>query len=144
MISSVMPGLSKGMERRGGNESLEDLNGVKASVVFGKFSKDCAGIGICKVTVNTSAAKKQNQCQQCKAIIRKRHSGQIEFYFISDSICQKGKRKFFQREFFHVGESFYLPRAVTGWLGMKNPIIKAGDYPMIKRKDHILVVFNTD
>lgn len=118
-------------------------DGARANVVFGKLSKDCAGIGICKVIVNAIAATQHSHCQHCKVIIRKRHPDQIEFYFVSDSICQKSRRRFFQREFFHVGESFYLPGAITGWLGLKNPIIKAGDYPMKKMKDYILVVFYT-
>ncbi len=120
------------------------IEGVRANVVFGKLSKDCAGIGICKVTVNASSIAVEKQCRQSAAIIRKNRYGQIEFYFDPETICQPGKRKFFKREFFHVGESFYLPGEISGWLGLKNPIIQAGDYPMKKTKDYILVVFNTD
>ncbi len=120
---------------------LEEIKGIKANVVFGKISRDCAGIGICKVTVNTVAGKTNCNCPTAKAIINRDQYGQIGFYFPKKSLSLKSRIKFFQRDYFLVGESFVLPQAVTQGLGLHNPVIEAGEYPMVKRKDYICVMF---
>lgn len=123
-------------------ETVEEVEGIKANVVFGKISKDCAGIGICKVTVNSAARDTKSNCPAAKAIISKDHYGQIAFYFKLNSMCTKCKNKFFDRDYFLVGESFLLPQAITMSLGLRNPVIEAGEYPMVKMKDYICVIFS--
>lgn len=127
-----------------GQQSLDQVNqvsGIEAGVVFGKISRDCAGIGICKVTVNTKAVKPDCNCPWSKAILKKDQFGQLAFYFPNKSLSIKNRLKFFNREFFMVGESFVLPPAIAQSLGMQNIVVDAGQYPMVKMQDYICVLF---
>lgn len=122
-------------------ESNYKLHGIKSEVIFGKPSKDCAGLGICKVNVNTKSVSTQNDCPASKAIIKTDRFGQVGFYFKNESLCIKARRKYFNSSYFVLGESFVLPKQVIQLMKLKHGVIEAGEYPILKMKSHTLVLF---
>ena len=121
---------------------VEEINGIKADVVFGKTSKDCAGLGICKVSVTNSVHHSDYDCHKAQAILKKDVYGQLRFYFLTSTICSDCQKKYFPREEFLVGESFVLPKSLARAMDLPCRVIAAGRYPAVKMKDYLLVVFN--
>ncbi len=118
------------------------LNEIKADVVFGRPSKECVGVGICKVTVSAKTNNGPSTCKHAKAVVKKNFFGQLEFYFNNSSInCEKGKM-LFQGKYFTILETIVLPAEIRQALGLKIGAIKVGQYPILKMKDTILITFS--
>lgn len=117
------------------------VKGIRSDVRFGKASRDCAGLGICQVTVNAQTDDNIPTCQKAKALITKAGFGQIAFCFLNDSLCSKSRGKYFHSDHFMLGEPIILPLEVIQMFELKNGIVNTGQYPVFRTPFYTVVVF---
>ena len=123
--------------------SQQKVESIKAEVIFGRASRDCAGHGICRVQALAKQVLIDNKtCSSSIAFIQRGPDKQICFYFLNSSLCIKAQKKYFRKDTFQVQEPFMLPYGISQSFGMKqNLIIEHGLYPIVKTDKYSIVIF---
>ena len=123
--------------------SKNKIEHLRAEVIFGRASRDCAGHGICRVEVLTKQSViNTSVCSNSIAFIQQGYDKRIHFYFLNSSLCIKAQKKYFRKDTFQVQEPFMLPYGISQSFEMEqNFIIKNGLYPIVKTDKYSIVIF---
>lgn len=111
---------------------------LQAEVVLGVLSKDCRGLGICKIVPTNTLTRK---CSVTTARLEKLSDERLRFSFDAGSICKVLLCRQFLRGKFTMEEDFTLPEFVLTGLELERNVISRGDYPVLNRWGHYHVYF---
>ncbi|GEM_PF-2512668 len=122
--------------------TLVASNPIQMEIVFGRPSKDCEDIGICRINFVTDlpeAAKEACFCEtKAIAYVQQQRNGQLLFRFPKNQINPKTKITQFANNQFTVPEVFILP-APLQQLFCPRLLIEAGMYQVIDNGKDLLV-----
>ena len=115
---------------------------IQMEIVFGRPSKDCEDIGICRINFVTDLPEtvKQQCIFDTKAIVyvQQKRNGQLLFRFPKNQLNQKTKTTQFANNQFTVPEVFILP-APLQQLFCPRLLIEAGTYQVIDNGKDLLI-----
>lgn len=110
---------------------------IEAHVVFGTLSKNCRGVGICKVEVNRSPDIDTVQCgHRVPALIRKVSPGIVSFTFHRQNLNQMLLDRYFRNLEFPVPEQYSFDAEVLSALNLHDFTIRAGVYQVRVTAEH--------
>lgn len=111
---------------------------IVAEVIFGSPKKNCAGIGICKVSpvdnISTTLP-----CRSVSTEIASIKSNAIRLRLRMDGLCANLIDRQFKHGRFKMEEAFELPLWLVDKLKLSAGHIKAGSYPVIFDEEHIVI-----
>jgi len=113
--------------------------GVLAKVNLGSPSKNCLGVGICKIDL-LSLVEQDTSLLPCSsiAILKKYKKDRLSIHFKIDSLSSKAMKVHFQEGTFIVEENYTLPNRIVQLVGCRPKIFK-GFYQIEKTKDSLIV-----
>ena len=115
---------------------------IQMEIVFGRPSKDCEDIGICRINLVTDLPQASEQHCFCKkkaiALVTQQRNGQLLFRFPKNQMSQKTKITQFANRQFTVSEPFILPEPLQR-LFCPRIIIEAGVYAVKEDKDTLII-----
>lgn len=115
---------------------------IQMEIVFGRPSKDCEDIGICRINFVTDlpeAAKETCFCEtKAIAYVQQQRNGQLLFRFPKDQINPKTKITQFANNQFTVPEPYILPEPLQQ-LFCPRLLIEAGRYPITDNGTYLLI-----
>ncbi|MGA1582861.1 MAG: hypothetical protein ACO4CH_06395 [Saprospiraceae bacterium] len=116
------------------NSALTDppgLTEVKGEVIFGSLSKNCRGVGICKVDVHGEGTTNCKKCPcRATAIIEVRSPDIVRFTFFTESLNTFLYNRYFRHDEFPVPEGFVFNSQLLKVLQIDEFVIKPGVYPV--------------
>lgn len=111
---------------------------IVAEVIFGSPKKNCAGIGICKVSpvdnISTTLP-----CRSVSTEIASIKSNAIRLRLRMDGLCSNLIDRQFKHGRFKMEEAFELPLWLVDELQLAARQIKAGQYPVSFEEEHIVI-----
>lgn len=117
-------------------------NPIQMEIVFGRPSKDCEDIGICRINFVTDlpeAAKAACFCEtKAFAYVQQQRNGQLLFRFPKNQISPKTKITQFVNNQFTVPEPYILPELLQQ-LFCPRLLIEAGIYQVIDNGADLLI-----
>ena len=113
---------------------------IDAEVVFGVFSNNCAGNGICSVTPKRMATNKSCNCCTAKARIYS-YANQLLFCFPLPSLKAHLRKKHFSDKLFLQEETLIVPDLICNEFDLESYPIYHGFYPIEHWKENLLVLF---
>jgi len=116
--------------------------GVLARVNLGSPSKNCLGVGICKIDLLSLIDQDATSLSPCSsiAILKKHEEDRLSIHFKIGSLSSNVKEAHFHGDTFIVEENYILPKAVVQLVGCR-PTIFSGFYQVDKSKDSFIVYF---
>lgn len=118
---------------------------TKAHVVFGTLSKNCRGVGICKVEVNRISDTEAPRCgQRVPALIRKISSGIVSLTFHRQDLTRMLLDRYFRNLEFPVPEQYAFDTDVLSALHLNEFTICAGVYPVRITAEHYTLELRHD
>ena len=115
---------------------------IQMEIVFGRPSKDCEDIGICRINLVTDLPQASKQPCYCEkkamALVIQQRNGQLLFRFPKNQMASKTKITQFANRQFTVSEPFILPDFLQR-LFCPRILIEAGVYE-VKEEKHSLIV----
>ncbi len=111
---------------------------IVAEVIFGSPKKNCAGIGICKVSpvdnISTTLP-----CRSVSTEIASIKSNAIRLRLRMNDLCSNLIDRQFKHGRFKMEEAFELPVWLVNKLKLSAGHIKAGSYPVTFDEEHIII-----
>lgn len=130
-----------------GTEKLEqylsNLPNIEAEVVFGVFSNNCAGNGICSVTPKNIRKKRPCTCFKADARIYN-YFNQLLFSFKAQQIAPVIKEKYFATDFFLQEEALKIDLFLLEKIDLQRFTILSGQHQVWKMNYDYLLLFNHD
>lgn len=115
---------------------------IKADVLFGAPSKDCSGVGICRIGLRGTFNEEWNKCKAAAVEISLTNDKKLQLKFGIDTMCLRIKKVHFRHDYFRIQENFMLPDFVNKALGLKDKyIFKSGRYKVQVTAKNFSVVF---
>lgn len=112
---------------------------IEAEVVFGVFSNNCAGNGICRITPKN--ATKNNSCRCCSSTLRiYNYANHLLLYFPASSISQAVREKYFSNNFFLQEEDLEVPITIINKLGMESYTVHQGHYQLWQLQNDVFLL----
>jgi len=115
---------------------------ILMEIVFGRPSKDCRDIGICRASLLAETPQISKQPCDCEekviATVKQKRNGQLAFRFPKNQINPKTKITQFANDQFTVPEPFILPESLQR-LFCPRLLIEAGVYPITDEGDSLLI-----
>jgi len=121
--------------------NLSTSNRLLAKVNLGSPSKNCLGVGICKIDL-LSIRTTGTSFSPCSAIamIKKHRDDRLAICFRKDSLSSRNMKTHFHDDTFLVEESYVLPISLVRSLNCQ-PIIHQGFYRVEECKEFLSVYF---
>jgi hypothetical protein len=118
-------------------------NQVLAEVVYGLVSRDCKGMGICKIKILNwpDHQAERSQCGSSLAWIRSTGEKTLCFDFLRQTINPQQYARRFASGSFLIEEPFSYPKALLAALGSSASEIPDGNYALIHSVFFISVEF---
>lgn len=113
---------------------------LETDVVFGVFSNNCAGNGICRVTPKRLLTKGACQCCFGQARIYN-YFKQLLFFFPAKGIGEKIRKEQFTKDFFLQEEPLSVSPALLHQLGLEEYTLHQGKHPLWYWENNYLVLF---
>ncbi len=102
---------------------------VKSNVTLGSPRYECAGTGICSLTMFRQPLLSRTNCQQTTGwLSTSEGSNTISIYFVRQVLCSRLYANHFYKGVFKMTESISVPRDMCEALGMKSAILAPGEY----------------
>lgn len=117
---------------------------VRADVEFGQPSKNCSGLGICRINLmyaDTYSAAKNCQCNSARTIISVTNSKRLRFTFVKNEIDDRVLDQYFGGYSFTVLEDINIPKPIIQKFDLKYDLIKYGNYLIIESKHFLTILF---
>ena len=118
--------------------------GVYAEARFGIPSKNCVGLGVCKLEL-LSSVKSWNKpscaCHKGRVLIHKTTSDRLCFLFEKTSLSLPTIQQHFSSTTFVIHEDFQLTTMIAKQLGQTSYILRQGYYPIIDLEAFYKVIF---
>ncbi len=111
---------------------------IVAEVIFGSPKKNCAGIGICKVSPVDNMSTTL-PCRSVSTEIASIKSNAVRLRLRMDGLCSNLIDRQFKHGRFKMEEAFELPLWLVDKLKLSASHIKAGSYPVIFDEAHIVI-----
>lgn len=109
---------------------------IIAEVIFGSPKKNCAGIGICKVSPVDNATTVM-PCRSVRTEIAGVRNNSLRLRVPMDGLCANLIDRQFRLGRFKMEEAFELPEWLVAQLQLPASRIKAGSYPVNFSERHI-------
>ncbi len=109
---------------------------ITAEVIFGSPKKNCAGIGICKVSPVDNATTAM-PCRSVRTEIAGIRNNSLRMRVPMDGLCANLIDRQFRLGRFKMEEAFELPAWLVTHLQLPASHIKAGSYPVSFSDRHI-------
>jgi len=116
---------------------------IQAGVEFGMPSKDCRGLGICRISLHPIGTRKSNlacSCSQTIASMQLLANGQLQMRFSQSSLPTAIIRQQFINNIFIVQESYTLPAEIAQVIG-RTKVIRPGHYRIEEQGRYFVVHF---
>lgn len=115
---------------------------IQMEIVFGRPSKDCADIGICRINLISdlpTSSKEGCDCKDtAKAWVQQNRNGQLVFRFPKNQINPNIFNTQFANNYFTVIEDYIFPELLQD-LFYPRIEIKHGHYPITEEKDCLVI-----
>lgn len=115
---------------------------IQMEIVFGRPSKDCADIGICRINLITDLPTSSKEGCDCGniaiAFVQQQRNGQLLFRFPKNQLTPKTIDTQFVDNLFTVPEPYILPDLLQA-LFCPRILIEAGRYPITEIDDLLIV-----
>lgn len=116
------------------NSALSDPPGrsaISAEVIFGSLSKNCRGVGICKVDVHGETLSNCKKCPcRASASIEVLSDDSVRFTFRTESLNTFLYNRYFKHDEFPVPEGFVFQPDLLNALSLDTFVVKPGIYPV--------------
>ena len=111
--------------------TFSSYRSIQAHVVFGTLSKNCRGVGICKVEVNRTDSDDPPACgRRVPVLMKKIAPGIVSLAFHRDELSRSLLDRYFRNLEFPVPEQYVFESTELKALGMSEFTIRAGVYPV--------------
>lgn len=124
-------------------EPVQDSTQILVEVVYGLASRDCKGMGICKINAAQSIdpAQLNSSCNASLAYLQVLNAATIRFDFLKTSITAAQFAQRFASGSFLLEEPFYFSTAILSKLAPCGGRIPEGAYPILHRPEFISIDF---
>ena len=112
---------------------------ITAEVIFGSPKKNCAGIGICKVSPVDNVTQAM-PCRSVRTEIASVKRNTLRFWVPMDGLCANLIDRQFRLGRFKMEEAFELPNWLVSQLQLSAGKIKAGSYPVTFKDSSIEIL----
>lgn len=112
---------------------------ITAEVIFGSPKKNCAGIGICKVSPVDNVTTVM-PCRSVRTEVASIKRNSLRLRVPMDGLCANVLDRQFRLGRFKMEETFELPRWLVAQLQLAATHIKAGSYPVTFSERHVEIV----
>ena len=112
---------------------------VRAEVVLGSPSANCAGVGICRVMALGENAGLS--CPTVPALISITEEGKLRLEFQKSSMEGRFMRRHFRWSLFQVFEPYLVPYHILGHTKLEQRTIRPGIYQVWEVEDTLIVDF---
>ena len=109
---------------------------LKAEVTFGAPDKNCAGCGICRVSIEFSS---EVQCEFATAYISRIDIDQLEFSFLKKSICPKVRKRHFSDHVFMIEPNCPIPDLIKSHFNLPQKWLQPGVYEVRESKSFLTI-----
>lgn len=127
-------------------DKKEGQTQILAEVVYGLSSRNCKGMGICKINAVDAPdyQASSSPCGASLAYIQVLNSSTIRVEFLKDSITPEQYALRFANGYFCLEEAFDFPNQLLTALGTDSACLVKGDYPIQDEPQFITVDFLQD
>ena len=115
-----------------------------AGVILGNPKKDCAGSGICRVTLGPDARLIPCGCPTIPATIKVKDRNQLHFLFKESDLSTTQARIILSRSILSLSSRVGLPSEITEALGSTQAFLATGRYPIKRRGKFISVCLRVE
>ncbi len=118
--------------------------GIYAEARFGIPSKNCVGLGVCKLELLSSVQswnKPPCVCSKARVLIHETTSDRLCFLFDKTSLSLSTIQQHFSSATFVIHEDFQLSTTMAKQLGKTSYILRQGYYPIIDLEAFYKVIF---
>lgn len=123
-------------------KKIKSALSLRVEVEFGQPSKECAGLGICRIHLHGIALQNllaETRCNRALASVSFTEYGRLIFLFTKSKACKMIKHKFFKAKYFVIKENVTLPDFIIAFCDYKHQSIRMGYYPIIETEDNYIV-----
>lgn len=125
-------------------KDVPDRPSITAEVIFGSLSKNCRGVGICKVDVHGRASSSCKKCPcRTQAEIAVLENGQVRFTFETARLNKFLFNRYFRNLEFPVPEGFVFTPELLQELGLSHFTVRPGIYPVNDQSGTVAVDFQS-
>ncbi|WP_148270352.1 hypothetical protein [Haliscomenobacter hydrossis] len=105
---------------------------ILVEVVYGLISRDCKGMGICKISaVNSNTHQRSNSlCGSSLAYLKKVKDNLLRFDFLRETISEEQFALRFSSGAFYMEEPFCFSSELSELLGLENVCMAEGEYAL--------------
>ncbi len=114
---------------------------IQAEVEFGRPSRGCDGVGICKIIVEPVVDQQGKKCKRTKVQLYKQDHFLV-FHFKRADLCPCLFKKQFRRHYFLVDEPVGIPISVGETIGTLPGVIDPGQYSIELTKADLKIFIN--
>ncbi|MEM6316920.1 MAG: hypothetical protein AAF960_04580 [Bacteroidota bacterium] len=114
---------------------------IQMEIVFGRPSKECQDLGICRINLITDLPN--DALRDCTCInhvwVHQNQMGQLHFRFPKNQMNPENLNTQFVDNYFTVQESYIFPEPLRQ-LFFPRTVIERGRYPVVEGADNLLIV----
>ncbi|MDX1943684.1 MAG: hypothetical protein SFU99_24165 [Saprospiraceae bacterium] len=114
-------------------------------VLFGLSSKNCAGMGICRIDKLDFLDIQMNTGHKCRSVIARMiltKQQSVRLHIPATKICQKRMNGLFMGDELMVRETFRIPSDLAYDWGLKGHYVPAGHYPLVRTESWVIIAFS--
>jgi hypothetical protein len=102
---------------------------IKSNVTLGSPRYECAGTGICSLTLYRQPLLSRGSCQQTTGwLATSDDKSTISIYFVRQVLCSRLYANHFYKGVFKMTETVAIPKDICEALGIKSAILSPGNY----------------
>ena len=133
--------------QKGGRHS-DVIREVKAEIIFGMPSKDCANYGICKISRSHEGPSRSldSDCTICQlykasATLLLNDKNELEMRCLADSLSEETMEKHFSKDEFYILEDYHCTDDICNALQTNELVLKEGTYTVQRSEDYLTILF---
>lgn len=115
--------------------------GAFVEIEFGEPSKDCGGLGICRIKF-WKKTELHSKCNRAKAYMTTAGMNQDFIILVLDksSLCAQSKNRFFSSQYFQINEMVFLDESIKSAINTSRTYIPKSSYRIKESDRHITII----